>query len=499
MDLLTYIFFAFLFIHIFKHIFNILTQKNHPPSPFAVPIIGHLHLLKPPLHKTLTSLSHHHGPVLHLKLGLRNALVLSSPSAIEEFFNTNDIVFANRPHALAGLHLGYNYTSLPWTPYGHHWRTLKRVTTINIFSSHSLSLSSRIRNEEIKHLVERLNVGFDESRAFKKLDLKSVFLELMFNVMMRFSTGKRFFEVGMDGDEKKRLIDTLTKILVPNTKMGLGDFFPLLTWFKFLKLDQKLIDLHKKRDDFLQSLINKHRNHDPSISTNDTTLMGTLLSLQKSEPEYYTEDILKGIISMMFTAGTDTTALTMEWAMSLLLNHPEVMAKAREEIDSKLQRKNILEESDLANLPYLTCIVNEALRLYPPGPLLVPHASSAECTVGGYRVPKGTIVMGNAWAIHRDPRLWEDPTEFRPERFAAGGEGHLGHGGYKFVPFGVGRRGCPGAGMAVRVAGLGLGALIQGFEWERVGGELVDMSEGSGSPTMSKLRPLEAMYRPRSL
>ncbi|KAK9097284.1 hypothetical protein Sjap_022781 [Stephania japonica] len=492
MDLLIYLFFTFLFFHLFKHMFNTI-KKNHPPSPFALPIIGHLHLLKPPLHITLTSLSRRHGPVLRLKLGLRNALVLSSPSAIEEFFTTNDIVFANRPAALAGLHLGYNYTSLPWAPYGHHWRALKRVTTTNIFSSHSISLTSRIWNEEIKHLVERLNVGFDhEPLQLKKLNLKSVFLQLMLDIMMRVSTGKRFFEAGMDEDEKKRLVASLKEILVPNMKMGLGDFFPPLTWFKFLKLDKKLIDLHKKRDHFLQSLIEQHQNHEPSISTNHTTLMGTLLSLQKSDPDFYTEELLKGIVSMMFTAGTDTTAITMEWAMSLLLNHPEVMEKAKQEIDSKLKHKNIIAESDLANLPYLTCIVNEALRLYPPGPLLVPHASSAECTVGGYRVPKGTIVMGNAWAIHRDPKLWEDPTKFRPERF----EGRVE--GYKFVPFGVGRRGCPGAGMAVRVAGLGLGALIQVFEWERVGEELVDMSEGSGT-TMPKLRPLEAMYRPRSM
>ncbi|KAK9097272.1 hypothetical protein Sjap_022769 [Stephania japonica] len=138
-----------------------------------------------------------------------------------------------------------------------------------------------------------------------------------------------------------------------------------------------------------------------------------------------------------------------------------MMEKAREEIDSKLKHKNIIEELDMANLTYLTCIVNEALRLYPPGPLLVPH-TSAECTVGG------------------------------AERF----EGRVE--GYKFMPFGVGRRGFPGVGMAVRVAGLGLGALIQGFEWERVGEELVDMSEGSGT-TMPKHSLLEAMYRPRSM
>ncbi|KAL5707158.1 hypothetical protein ACHQM5_025243 [Ranunculus cassubicifolius] len=179
--------------------------------------------------------------------------------------------------------------------------------------------------------------------------------------------------------------------------------------------------------------------------------------------------------------------------MSILLNHPEVLEKARAEIDSQVKDNHLIDDSDLSNLPYLHCIINETLRLFPVGPLLVPHSSSEECTIGGYKIPRGTTLFVNAWAIHRDPKLWEEPDSFKPERFErVQGERE----GYKFLPFGLGRRSCPGAGLAMKKMGMVLGTLIQCFEWKRVGPELVDLSE-SGGTTMPKAKPLEAIYRPR--
>ncbi|XP_077231044.1 cytochrome P450 81Q32-like [Tasmannia lanceolata] len=195
----------------------------------------------------------------------------------------------------------------------------------------------------------------------------------------------------------------------------------------------------------------------------------------------------------MLSAGTDTSALTIEWVMSLLLNHPDALDKSKAEIDIQVGQGRLIDESDLPNLPYLHCVINETLRLYPVGPLLVPHESSEECTVGGFNVPRGTILMVNMWAIQRDPTFWVDPMSFKPERFE-GVEGEKE--GFKFMPFGHGRRACPGANLAMRMVGLTLGTLIQCFEWERVGEEKLDMSEGRGL-TMPKAEPLEAMYRPR--
>lgn len=195
----------------------------------------------------------------------------------------------------------------------------------------------------------------------------------------------------------------------------------------------------------------------------------------------------------MLAAGTDTSSGTMEWALSLLLNNPESLAKSQTEIDNQIGQSRLIEESDLANLPYLRGIINETLRMYPSGPLLVPHESSEDCTVGGFHVPRGTMLLVNAWAIHNDPKLWLQPEQFKPERFLNVQEER---DGFIWLPFGTGRRGCPGEGLANRIVGIALGSLIQCFEWERRSEEMVDMTEGAGL-TMPKARPLIAKYRPR--
>lgn len=150
----------------------------------------------------------------------------------------------------------------------------------------------------------------------------------------------------------------------------------------------------------------------------------------------------------MLIAGTDTSAVTIEWALSLLLNHPNVLQKARKEIDNYKSNNDLIDEVDLPKLPYLQCIINETLRLFPAAPLLVGHTASEDITISGYHIDKGKTCLINAWAIHRDPNLWEDPLSFRPERF----EG-LKSEEYRFtlIPFGLGRRSCPGAGFANRV------------------------------------------------
>lgn len=195
----------------------------------------------------------------------------------------------------------------------------------------------------------------------------------------------------------------------------------------------------------------------------------------------------------MLTAGTDTSSVTIEWAMSNLLNHPDVLKKAREELDREVGEEQLIEEADLGKLNFLQNIISETFRLYPATPLLLPHMASEACTVGGYNVPRNTILLVNSWAIHRDPQLWPDAASFQPERFDDG-EGDS----KKLMPFGMGRRACPGNGLAQRMVGLTLGALIQCFEWEKVDENEIDMSEGKGL-TMPKAHPLLAMCKARQI
>lgn len=195
----------------------------------------------------------------------------------------------------------------------------------------------------------------------------------------------------------------------------------------------------------------------------------------------------------LLTAGSDTSSATLEWALTLLLNNPHVIKKAQLEIDSHIGNERLIDESDITNLPYLRCIIIETLRMYPASPLLLPHQSSTQCSVGGYRIPAGTMLLVNAWAIQNDAKNFEDPGKFNPERFEV--EGALNS--FKWVPFGSGRRGCPGEELAMRMLDLGLGVVLQCFDCERVGEDLIDLSEGPGL-TIPKANPLMAYCKVRT-
>ncbi|XP_043714420.1 cytochrome P450 81Q32-like [Telopea speciosissima] len=473
-------------------------RKNLPTSgPLCLPIIGHLYLLKNPLHRTLAQISARYGPIILLRFGSRRVLLVSSPSVAEECFTTNDIVFANRPRLLVGKYLGYNYTMVGWAPYGDHWRNLRRIITLRIFSSTRLQMFSNVRINEVRSLLRRLA---DTGDSFKTVDMKSMFFELTLNVMMMIIAGKRYYGDGVrDLEKARRFREIVKETFAVSGVSNVGDFLPVLRWVGGFKgLEKKLVNLQGKRTGFMKELIEEHRmvrthrTQSKEEKTKTKTIIDVLLSLREAEPEYYTDEIIIGIILTLLSAGTDTSAGTMEWAMSLLLNNPKVLKKAQAEIDAKVGQGRVIDESDLANLPYLHCIINETLRMYPAAPLLVPHESSEECIVGGFTVPRGTMLLVNMWAIQNDPKLWAQPTEFRPERMEGVGGGR---DGFKLMPFGSGRRGCPGEGLAMRVVGLALGSLIQCFEWERIGEEMVDMEEGTGL-TLPKAKPLEARCKP---
>ncbi|KAL3813652.1 hypothetical protein ACJIZ3_014920 [Penstemon smallii] len=475
----------FLFVLAFK--FSSKRKLKLPPSPFlTLPLIGHLYLLKPPLHQTYHKLSTKLGPIFSLRFGNRLMVVVSSPNLVEECFTKNDIVLANRPRLIIGKYLGYNYTSLVGAPYGDHWRNLRRLTTIEVFSSARLNTFTSIRQDEIKLQLQNL---YKKSKDdFARVELRRVFADLTLNNIMRMVAGKRYYGEGVGYEEAKNFRELKDEIFTLAGVSNPGDFFPFFRWIDYKGFEKKLKRVTAKMDAFLQSLIDEHRR-----DKNTNTMIDHLLSLQESQPEYYSDMIIKGIITVILLAGTDTSAVTIEWAMSALLNHPDKLAKARAEIDRLVGNDRLIGESDISHLPYLQNIISETFRLFPATPLLVPHESSADCKIGGYDIPKGTILQVNAWAIHRDPTIWDDPTSFKPERFEGAEVGPP-----KLVPFGMGRRSCPGSGLAQRVIGLTLASLIQCFEWKRIGEAKVDLTAGKGQ-SMPKAIPLEAMLKARDV
>ncbi|OMO70676.1 Cytochrome P450 [Corchorus olitorius] len=485
----TWYFYLALFLALYaltKHFLN--KFQNFPPSPFLyLPIIGHLHLLKQPLPRTLFRISNRTGPITLLQFGSRRVLLVSSPSAAEECFTKNDIVFANRPGLIVGKHLGYNHTSLAWAPYGQNWRNLRRISSIEILSTTRIQMLSSIRSNEVKSLIRKL---FDHRN--EPFELRTAFFELTLNVMMGMLAGKRYYGENLeDVEEARRFREIHVETFKLSAKLNVGDFLP---WIKLRGLERKLIECQSKRDKFMQDLIEQHRERmrNNCDGMRKKTMIEVLLSLQESEPEYYTDQMIRGLLLVMLLAGTDTTVNAMEWAFSLLLNHPLVLKKAQAEIESKVGNHRLIDDTDITQLPYLNCIINETLRMYPPAPLLLPHESSEECLLGGFRIPRGTTLLVNMWAIQNDPKIWTDPTRFMPERFQ-GLEGS--RDGFRFMPFGSGRRGCPGENLGLRMVGLTLGSLLQCFEWSRISEEQVDMKEGPGF-TMRKALPLQAKCKP---
>nr|GMD96808.1 cytochrome P450 81F3-like [Ipomoea batatas] len=496
-----YIFYPFLYLALFLPLYLISKHfhrkfKNHPPAPFlTLPLLGHLYLFKKPLHQALTNISNRYGPVLLLEFGSRKVLLVSSPSAAEECLSKHDVVFANRPRLMVGKYLGCNYTTVAWTSYSDHWRNLRRVAAIEILSTHRLQMLHDIRADEVKYMIRKLD---SSSKAGAPVEMKSVFFELMLNLMMRMIAGKRYLGENVeDLKEANRFREILTEIVLISGATNMGDFVP---WLKkvFWSLEKRFVKVQRNRDAFMQDLIEDCRKQmAENISTEDSagkkkSFVQVLLTLQENEPEYYQDEIIRGLMSVMLGAGTETSSGTMEWGLSLLLNHPQILKAAQKEIDDLTGQKRLIQESDLGNLP-LHCVLNEIMRICPLAPLSLPHESSEECTVGGYRVPAGTMLMINLYSIQRDPKYWDEPEKFKPERF----EGFAGvRDGFKMMPFGSGRRSCPGEGLALRMVGLSLGSLIQCFDWERIGTEMVDMTQGLGL-TMPKASPLMANCKTR--
>ncbi|CBI18830.3 unnamed protein product, partial [Vitis vinifera] len=443
---------------------------NLPPSPPAVPILGHLHLLKQPVHRSLQRLSLEYGPIFSLRFGSQLVVIVSSPSAVEECFTKNDVVLANRPRLASGKYLGFNYTS------------------VEIFSSNRLNMFLGIRRDEVKLLLLRL--ARDSREGFAKVELRPMLTELTFNIITRMVAGKRYYGEGVEFEEAKRFREIISEAFkLSEASSNPTDFLPILRWIGFGDHEKKLKKTMRETEVILQGLIDEHRGGNDRGSVDNNSMIDHLLSLQTTEPEYYTDDIIKGLVLILILAGTDTSAATMEWAMTLLLNHPDVLKKAKAELDIHVGKDRLIEESDLPELRYLQRIISETLRLFPVAPLLVPHMSSDDCQIGGFDIPGGTFLLINAWAIHRDPQVWEDPTSFIPERFQNGEREN-----YKLLPFGIGRRACPGAGLAHRVVGLALGSLIQCYDWKRISKTTIDTTEGKGL-TMPKLEPLEAMCK----
>ncbi|KAJ1399989.1 Cytochrome P450 [Sesbania bispinosa] len=280
----------------FKFLLQKRRFKNLPPTPPTLPIIGNLHHLKPPLHRSLHTLSQKYGKIFSLWFGSRLVVVISSPELAQECFTKYDTVLADRPRFLTGKYLFYNYTSMGSSNYGDHWRNLRRIITIDVLSTQRLNSFFETRRDETLRVVRKL--AQDTCEGFTRVEVRTRLTEMTFNNMMRMISGKRYY--GSDSDvtdteearQFREIISEMMSLLGANNK---ADFLPLLQWFDFGGLVKRLKKIGKRTDVFLQGLVEEHRSGKHSVDT----MIEHLLTMQKSQPEYYSDHIIKGLIQVM--------------------------------------------------------------------------------------------------------------------------------------------------------------------------------------------------------
>ncbi|KAL3533881.1 hypothetical protein ACH5RR_007402 [Cinchona calisaya] len=484
---------------LFRQLFR--TQKL-PPGPLALPIIGHLHLLSPAPHKALHKLSMRYGPLFRVNFGSIPCIVASSPEIAKECLKTHEISFSNRPQIASISYLTYGSQDFAFAPYGPYWKFIKKLCMSKLLGGQTLDLLFPIRHSEVKNLIESFLMY---ANAGKSVNIREELMRTTNNVISGMIMSERCSGNDYEAVEVRKLIIEAAELC---GQFNLSDLF----WFcKNLDLQgfgKRLKKVRDKYDEMMKRIIEDHQEKRKAKEVSDDSvlpavkdLLDILLDISEDQSSEFklTEENIKAFILDVFTGGSDTSAIAVEWALAELINHPNIMEKVAQEIDFVVGKNRLVQESDIPKLPYLQAVVKESLRLHPPGGSFIVRESSEHCNIEGYHIPAKTRLLVNVWAIYRDPKYWENPLEFQPERFLTEDQGSLKgqfdvrgqH--YHFLPFGSGRRGCPGISLALQVVQTSLAAMVQCFQWKVVDGKgnngTIDMEEGKGA-TLPRAHPL---------
>ncbi|KAJ4974848.1 hypothetical protein NE237_008022 [Protea cynaroides] len=388
-----------------------------PPGPRGLPLVGNLPFLKPDLHKYFSHLANIYGPIFKLHLGNKLCVVVSSSSLAKEILKDHDATFANRNPPIAAFHITYGGNDILWNQHGSDWRMMRKIFFQDMMSNGSLDASCNLRQQVIQHMVRDVY-----AKIGTPIDIgEFTFVTLLDMIMNMLWGGTLKGEDKTRMGEFRRVIGELVDLF---GKSNISDMFPSLARFDLQGIERRGKELFLWVDRILDSVINerlKIKAVQEKLSKDDSQskdFLTTLLELKQPDGEAkLSMKQLKALLQDAITAGTETTSVTLEWAFVEMMQNPNIMRKAQEELGEVVGMSDKVEESHISMLPYLNAVVKETHRLHPVAPFLVPHCPSQSCTIGQFTIPKGTNVFFNVWKIHRDPEAWEDPLEFFPERF----------------------------------------------------------------------------------
>ncbi|CAO2828109.1 unnamed protein product [Amaranthus hypochondriacus] len=456
-------------------------SKNLPPGPQKLPLLGNLHQLasKTTLpHQRLAELARVHGPIMHLQLGQVPTVVISSSEMAKEALKTNDSALCSRPNLLTPEVIYYKSSDIALAPYGEYWRQVRKIATLELFTARRVHGFHSYREEAIMDFFQSM---LPLVKAGSVINLSSKLFNLSFDIMLRLAINKK----AKDGEAFRKLVADTAEL---SSGFSIGDLYPSLKFISSISgMKAKLQRMVTRMDNIMDPIIEEHIINNKH-NEEDGDLVDILLNYYKDDNHLHnkfhlTKDNIKAIVFELFGAGGETSSTIIDWTIAELLKNPRVMKKAQNEVRQVLQENIIMvDKSSLEKLTYLKCIIKETLRLHPPVPCLVPRESMKECKINGYDIPLKTRVFVNAWAIGRNPECWKDPEKFDPERFVNSSIDYKGNN-FELIPFGAGRRICPGMGLGIATVELVLAMLLYHFDWKLPHGikqEDIDMNEAFG-------------------
>ncbi|KAG6502218.1 flavonoid 3'-monooxygenase CYP75B137-like [Zingiber officinale] len=475
-----------------------------PPGPRGLPLLGSLPFLQSDLHAHFGRLALTHGPIFSLRLGAKLGVVISSPALAREILRDHDAAFANRDVPASSRVAYGGDANIVWNPNGPKWRMLRRVTVREMLCPAGLDAVYALRRREMRAAAANIR-----AQAGTPVDVGAEMFLATWNTVTGTLWGATLEGADVKrrsaaGKEFREVVAEITELL---GRPDVSDFFPAVAWMDLQGIQRRMGVFLRRFDRIFEDIIEMRRKKEGGGVGEGKDFLEFMLRLEKEGGDGktpFTMTNVKALLLDMVVGGTETTSNTVEWAMAEMLHKPEILRRAQAEVDMVVGPDAVVEESHIGRLPYLAAVIKETLRLHPALPLMVPHCPSATCVVGGYSVPAGARVFVNVWAIHRDPEVWEDPLEFRPERFADGGEAgkrgwDFSGNDFRYLPFGSGRRICAGVAMAELMVSYMVATLVHSFEWrapEGIGKEAADMEEKFGI-VMKKARPLVLVPTPR--
>ncbi|KAK2376659.1 Cytochrome p450 [Trifolium repens] len=472
-----------------------------PPGPFPVPIFGNWLQVGDDLnHRNLTDLAKRFGEIMLLRMGQRNLVVVSSPELAKEVLHTQGVEFGSRTRNVVFDIFTGKGQDMVFTVYGEHWRKMRRIMTVPFFTNKVVQQYRFGWESEAESVVN--DVKKNNEASVGGIVIRRRLQLMMYNIMYRIMFDRRFESEDDPLFVKLKALNGERSRLAQSFEYNYGDFIPILRPFLkgYLKVCKEVKDrrLQLFKDYFVDE--RKKLESTKSTTSNDGLKCAIDHILDAQKKGEINDDNVLYIVENINVAAIETTLWSIEWGIAELVNHQEIQNKVREEMDRVLGPGHQVTEPDLQKLPYLQAVIKETLRLRMAIPLLVPHMNLHDAKLAGYDIPAESKILVNAWWLANNPALWKKPEEFRPERFLEE-EAHVEANGndFRYLPFGVGRRSCPGIILALPILGITIGRLVQNFELLPPPGQSkIDTSEKGGQFSLHILKHSTIVAKPRS-